>query len=156
MWKQRLLVTALLGLAFSIAFACSNDGSSADPDGGTDSDADSDSDSDSDGDSDYDLIPTGAFPSSMPPGDLDPQNAPQIIVFGFDDCMFTGNHPNDTAVAPDNGMNFVTQTFGPMTNPDGSDAHVSFYVNGSGPSSNLSSPRTTWVTLPWRANWCLL
>ena len=71
------------------------------------------------------------FPSPMPPGNLDPKNAPQIIVFGWDDCMFTGDHPNDTAHGSDNGMNFIEQTFGPMTNPNGSDVHVSFYENGA-------------------------
>ncbi len=81
------------------------------------------------------------FPSPMPPGNLAPKDAPQIIVFGWDDCMFTGDHASDLAKGSDNGMNFIEQTFGPMTNPDGSDVHVSFYENGAYlPNSEVGGP----------------
>lgn len=144
MTKQTLLV--ILGLvALMLVGACSSGGNAgrrdgddddggaggdSDADGDGDSDADGDGDSDADGDTEVDIEEGNIFPSPMPPGDLSPANAPQIIVFGFDDCMFTGDHYNDTAQASDNGMNFISQMFGSMTNPDGSGAHVSFYVNG--------------------------
>jgi len=68
--------------------------------------------------------------SPMPPGNLAPGDAPMIIVFGWDDCAFTGDHAND-ATEPDNGMNFIARTFGPLTNPDGTKGAVSFYQNGA-------------------------
>jgi hypothetical protein len=105
-----------------------------DGDGAGDGDGDGDGDGTGDGDGDGDGVPdftNNMLASPMPPGALDPQDAPQIIVFGWDDCMFTGDHASDTTHAPDSGMNFIAQTFGPMSNPDGSDAHVSFYENGA-------------------------
>ncbi len=81
------------------------------------------------------------FPSPMPPGALAPEDAPQIIVMGFDDCMFTGDHPNDLAKAPDNGMRFVAALFEQLKNPDGSVAHGSFYPNGAYlPNTEVGGP----------------
>ncbi len=71
------------------------------------------------------------FPSPMPPGNLRPEDAPQIIVFGWDDCMFTGDAPTDQAQGPDNGMNFIEKAFGDLVNPNGAPAGVSFYENGA-------------------------
>ena len=66
------------------------------------------------------------FASPSPPGNLKPADAPQIIVFGWDDCAFTGDHPADSA-QNDNGMNFIARTFGGLSNnPNGSKASVSF------------------------------
>ena len=70
------------------------------------------------------------FPSPAPPGSLTPANAPQIIVFGWDDCAFTGDHPGDAA-ENDNGMNFIAKTFGAITNPNGKKAGITFYQNGA-------------------------
>jgi hypothetical protein len=78
--------------------------------------------------------------SPMPPGALDPADAPMIIVFGWDDCAFTGDHPGDGG-AQDNGMNFIARTFGDIVNPDGSQGSVSFYQNGAYlPNSESGGP----------------
>jgi peptidoglycan/xylan/chitin deacetylase (PgdA/CDA1 family) len=125
----KISVVVVLVAMLALAGACSDDGDGI---GTVDSDTDTDSDTDGDTDTDSDADFSGIqFPSPMPPGGLDPQDTPQIIVFGFDDCMFTGDHPNDTTQAMDNGMNFLAQLLGPLTNPDGTDAHMSFYVNGA-------------------------
>jgi hypothetical protein len=81
------------------------------------------------------------FASPAPPGQLKPSEAPQIIVFGWDDCAFTGDDPRDSS-ANDNGMNFVARTFGGLAaNPNGSKASVSFYQNGAYlPNSEQGGP----------------
>jgi len=81
------------------------------------------------------------FASPSPPGSLKPSEAPQIIVFGWDDCAFTGDHPADSA-QNDNGMNFIARTFGGLSNnPDGRKASVSFYQNGAYlPNSESGGP----------------
>jgi hypothetical protein len=48
------------------------------------------------------------IPSPAPPGNLDPKNAPQIVVFGWDD------------VESDVGINFVNSLLGSIKNPNGS------------------------------------
>jgi hypothetical protein len=97
--------------------------------------SDTDTDTDADADTDVETTPIdftdNLLASPMPPGDLAPANAPQIVVFGWDDCMFTGDHPEDTAFASDNGMNFIEAAFAGRTNPDGSAVHTSFYENGA-------------------------
>ena len=70
------------------------------------------------------------LPSPMPPGDLDPKDAPMIIVFGWDDIAFTGDHAGEGGET-DNGMNFIAKTFGNITNPDGDKGSITFYENGA-------------------------
>ena len=86
-------------------------GGDDDTDGGGGDDDTDGGGGDDDGDDDPIDFSNNLFPSPMPPGNLTPANAPQIIVFGWDDCAFTGDHPNDTAQAADSGMNFIVKTF---------------------------------------------
>ena len=140
--ERTLCLLAVLALMFAGPTACKDPEPDDDDDtAGADDDDDDDDNGDDDVDPFVEITENNQFPSVMPPGDLDPQDAPQILVFGFDDCMFTGDHWNDTAQANNNGMNFIEQLFGPLTNPDGSAAHVSFYVNGAYlPNTEVGGP----------------
>ncbi len=101
----------------------------SDSDADTDSDSDSDTDSDSDGDGDIVVdLTRNRLASPLPPGDMMPQDAPMILVLGFDDCMFTGNHGNEQN-GP-NAMAWIGEVLGGLKNPNGEDVAVGYYANG--------------------------
>lgn len=125
--------TLLLPLCLVLAACAGSSPGGGDDDDGVDGGGgpgSPDASSDAEGDDPIDFS-NNLLPSPMPPGNLTPANAPQIIVFGWDDCAFTGDHAADLAVAPDNGMNFIASVFGDITNPDGSPGAVTFYENGA-------------------------
>jgi len=141
MRRDLFIVAMLVGCSGKGSGLGSDKTHTADADTDVDADADVDADTDSDVETEPIDFSDNLLASPMPPGDLQPQNAPQIIVFGWDDCMFTGDHPDDLSQSNDNGMAFIEAAFASRTNPDGSAVHTSFYENGAYlPNNEVGGP----------------
>jgi hypothetical protein len=150
-----------IGLGLCLGFACAGGGAGGGDDPGDEDPGDEDPGDEDPGDEDpgddmpgddnpgddtgdpgdpIDFGDNNLIASPSPPGRLAPADAPQIIVFGWDDMAFTGDHQGD-AGSTDSGMNFIAQTFGTITNPNGDKGAVSFYQNGAYlPSTEQGGP----------------
>lgn len=104
----------------------SSDGESADESGTTDAETGTSTDGPTSTDDTTTSTTTGVDPmnhppSQDPPGGLDPSQVPMFVSLGWDDNSYSGLEGTP------GGMDWARQVFADRSNPDGTQAHASFY-----------------------------